>query len=224
MAVLVRSKLSRGTEVQLSPFHKIVYRCQQMLQISPNRIVWDHPKILVEMWTVNKGRGKSDMKELLSERKCNYWTKSSRRSCLRNLSFGLMKKNAKKFGNIQWGGIVVSDRFYTGENTFRFPSIHFSSHCNPQIHHSYPYGNVLISATERKTDDPTNSHQFWMLPWVPGLNFFLPILSHPFLFPSHLLPLPLWPLTTTEDFGLPGRSSFWCYKSVTRTVEELYVV
>lgn len=92
MAVVVRSKLSRGTEVQLSQFHKIVYRCQQKLQISPNRIVWDHPKILLEMWTVNKGRGQSDMKELLSESKCNYWTKSRRRSCLRNLSLGLIKK------------------------------------------------------------------------------------------------------------------------------------
>lgn len=112
VAVLVRSKLSRGTEVQLSPFHKIVYRCQQTLQISPKRIVWDHPKILLEMWTVNKGRGKSDMKEFLSERKCNYWTKSSRRSCLRNLSFELIKKRCQNVWKYRGsrGGIVVSDR------------------------------------------------------------------------------------------------------------------
>lgn len=95
MAVVVRSKLSRGTEVQLSLFHKIVYRWQQKLQISPNRTVWDHPKILLEMWTVNKGRGKLDTKELLSESKCNYWTKSRRRNCLRNLSFGLTKNVPK---------------------------------------------------------------------------------------------------------------------------------
>lgn len=188
MAVVVRSKLSRGTEVQLSPFHKIVYRCQQKLQISPNRIVWDHPKILLEMWTLNKGRGKSDTKELLSESKCNYWTKSRRRSCLRNLSFGLIKKVPKSLE------IYRQQRRNCGIRHIlhwrKYISLSFHSSLQPlQSPNSplCPYDNVvLISARERKTDDPTNSHQFWMLPWVLGLNFFSSILSCSFFFLHHL--------------------------------------